>query len=217
MSLTGYLNEQNVDLINVFESINTIDTNITSGPSGLQISVLAGNTGPLNFQTNGTGATSQNINITSTGNIYLSPTQTPSISITNTGITLSPNGTTSLTTNASTVCSRQFNYGSFRVLTNLITSGTTITLNSYDSRNIFIENNVNFNLKFPSTPPDGTTFRIIKVPSTFTSTFVITLKSDTTTTFVDKTNAIISEFATSNTVYECTYLSSLNKWFCSSY
>jgi hypothetical protein len=44
------------------------------------------------------------------------------------------------------------------------------------------------------------------------------LKSDTTTTtFVDRTNAIINEFATGNTVYECTYLSSLNKWFCSSY
>ena len=85
MSLTGYLNEQNLDLIYVFES--QTDTNIVSGPSGLQISVLAGNTGPLNFQTNGSGSASQNINMqTSTGNIYLSPTQLPAISITNTGI-----------------------------------------------------------------------------------------------------------------------------------
>jgi hypothetical protein len=208
MSLTGYLNEQNVDLINVFETIDTIDTNITSGPSGLQISVLAGNTGPLNFQTNGTGATSQNINITSTGNIYLSPTQTPSISITNTGITLSPNGTTSLTTNTagSITCFNQWYYG-VRVIANTV-SGQTYTLLITDPRNIFFTGTLACNLIFPATPPNGTEYFIRK---TSTTTYAITATTNAT---LRSNNSEQTTFASASYNSVVVYSTYVNKWIC---
>jgi hypothetical protein len=210
MSLTGYLNEQNVDLINVFETIDTIDTidtNITSGPSGLQISVLAGNTGPLNFQTNGTGATSQNVNITSSGNIYLSPTQTPSISITNTGITLSPNGTTSLTTNTAgaITCFNQWYYG-VRVIANTV-SNQTYTLLITDPRNIFFTGTLACNLIFPATPPNGTEYFIRKTSST---PYFITVSSPAVRSFNTEQTGFGNGSYNSGVVYS-TYVT---KWIC---
>lgn len=99
MSLTGYLNDANIDLIDVFESITTPDTTINSGSSGIQITVLSGNTGPLQFQTNGTSTASQDINFkTFTGDIKISPNNTPAISLSGTGMIMSPNGITSLCT-----------------------------------------------------------------------------------------------------------------------
>jgi len=207
MSLTGYLNEQNIDLIYVFESQSNTNTNITSGPSGLQISVLAGNTGPLNFQTNGTGATSQNINITSTGNIYLSPTQTPSISITNTGITLSPNGTTSLTTNTSgaITCFNQWYYG-VRVIANTSAS-QTYTLLITDPRNIFFTGDQACSLIFPATPPNGTEYFIRKT----TGSYAITVTTNATLRSNNSVQTTFSSTSKNSVVVYSTYVS---KWIC---
>jgi hypothetical protein len=210
MSLTGYLNEQNIDLIYVFESQSDTQsaTNITSGPSGLQISVLAGNTGPLNFQTNGTGATSQNINITSSGNIYLSPTQTPSISITNFGLTLSPNGTTSLTTNtAGTItCFNQWYYG-VRVIANTITTAQTYALSLTDPRNIFFTGTQACNLVFPATPPNGTEYFIRKTTGSYTITA-------TTNATLRSNNSVQTTFGTTTKNSGVVYSTYVSKWIC---
>jgi hypothetical protein len=213
--MSNYITSNNQTFNDIFKQKGVINSD-TAGNTGLQFIVISTDTNPLTVQSQLTNNLTIQTAVGSTGTINILPSNILSVSVGSTGIWFKPNNSDNITMySASTVCSRQFNYGSLRFTP---TSSGTITLNSYDPRNIFIENNVNFNLKFPSTPPDGTTFRIIKVPSTSTSTFVITLKSDTTTTtFVDRTNAIINEFATGNTVYECTYLSSLNKWFCSSY
>jgi hypothetical protein len=45
---TGYYNEQNIDLSEIYEN----KTNIRSGPTGISISVQSTNTGPLLLQTN---------------------------------------------------------------------------------------------------------------------------------------------------------------------
>ena len=209
MSLTGYLNEQNIDLIYVFELQSNTNTNITSGPPGLQISVLAGNTGPLNFQTNGTGATSQNINMqTSTGNIYLSPTQTPRISITNTDLTLSPNGTTSLTTNTSgaITCFNQWYYG-VRVIANTASAGQTYTLLITDPRNIFFTGSSACNLVFPANPPNGTEYFIRKTTGSYaiTATTNATLRSN---------NSEQTTFGTTTLNSGVVYSTYVSKWIC---
>ena len=207
MSLTGYLNEQNLDLIYVFES--QTDTNITSGPSGLQISVLVGNTGPLNFQTNGSGSASQNINMqTSTGNIYLSPNQLPAISITNTGMSFSPNGTTSLTTYASgaITCFNQWYYG-VRVIANTSAS-QTYTLSLTDPRNIFFTGTLACNLVFPATPPNGTEYFIRK-----TSTTQYNITATTNASFRSN-NSVQTTIATASKNCGVIYSTYVKKWIC---
>ena len=208
MSLTQYVNEQNVDLINIFEPKSAVLTNISSGQSGLQLSVIAGNTGPFNFQTNGTSTGSQNINIsTSTGNIYISPNKISAISLQPTGISFSPNGTTTyLSTDLSYVtCFNQWYYG-VRVINN--TTNVTHTILITDPRNIFFTGTSSCSLIFPPTPPNGTEYFIRKTSTTqhtITVTTNQTLRSNNTeqTTFVTTTY-------NSGVVYS----SSVSKWIC---
>ena len=209
MSLTGYLNEQNLDLIYVFESQSAIDTNINSGSTGIQISVLAGNTGPLNFLTDGTGANSQNINMqTSTGNIFLSPTQTPRFSITNTGLSLAPNGTTSLTTDASgaITCFNQWYYG-VRVIANTSAS-QTYTLSLTDPRNLFFTGTQSCNLVFPANPPNGTEYFIRK---TSTTQYTITITTNATLRSSNSEQTTMAGLTMNISVVYSTYVS---KWIC---
>jgi hypothetical protein len=213
--MSNYITSNNQTLNDIFKQKGVINSD-TAGNTGIQFRVISTDTNPLTVQSQ----LANNLTIQtaggSTGTINILPSNTLSVSVGSTGIWFKPNNSDNITMySASTVCSKQFNYGSLHFTP---TANATITLNSYDPRNIFIENSVNFYLKFPSIPPDGTTFRIIKVPSTVSAVFTITLQSDYSgTTFVDRTNATITTFLTSNTVYECTYFSSLNKWFCSSY
>jgi hypothetical protein len=214
--MSNYITYNNQTLNDIFKPMGGVINSDTAGNTGLQFTVISSDTNPLTVQSQ----LANNLTIQtadgSTGTINILPSNTLSVSAGRTGIWFKPNNTNNITMySASTLCSMQFNYGSLRFTP---TTNATITLNSYDPRNIFIENNVAFNLKFPPAPPNGTTFRIIKVPNSVGNTFVITLQSDYSgTTFVDRTNVAITAFLTTNTVYECTYFSSLTKWFCSSY
>ena len=212
--MSNYITYNNQTLNDIFKPLGIVNSDI-SGNAGIQFRVIATDTNPITVQSQANNLIIQTA-VGSTGTINILPSNALSVSVGSTGIWFKPNNSDNITMySASTICSRQFNYGALRFTP--ATNGT-ITLNSYDPRNIFIENNVNFNLKFPPAPPNGTTFRIIKVPTTVANTFVITLQSDYSgTTFVDKTNSSITTFTTTTTVYECTYFSSLNKWFCSSY
>jgi hypothetical protein len=212
-----YITSNNQTLNDIFKPLGIVNSD-TAGNTGIQFTVISTDTNPLTVQSQLANNLTIQTAVGSTGTINILPSNTLSVSVGSTGIWFKPNNSDNITMySASTICSRQFNYGS---LSFTPTTNEVITLKSYDPRNIFIQsttNNISFNLKFPSTPPNGTTFRIIKVPYTVTHTFTITLQSDTTTTFVDRTYVTMTTFTTLNTVYECTYFSSLNKWFCSSY
>jgi len=213
--MSNYITSNNQTFNDIFKPQSGIINSDTAGNTGLQFRVISTDTTPLTVQSQLANNLTIQTAVGSTGTINILPSNILSVSVGSTGIWFKPNNSDNITMySASTLCSKQFNYGSLRFTP---TSSGTITLNSYDPRNIFIENNVSFNLKFPTAPPNGTTFRIIKVPTTVGDTITITLQDTTTTTFVDKANATITTFATGNTVYECTYFSSLNKWFCSSY
>ena len=209
MSLTGYLNDANVDLINVFESINTPDTTINSGSSGIQITVLSGNTGPLQFQTNGTSTASQNINFkTSTGGgINISPNNTTAISLSGTGMIMSPNGITSLTTNTSgnITCFNQWYYG-VRVINNTGAVNQTYTILLTDPRNIFFTGTIACNLIFPPTPPNGTEYFVRKISS---SQYNITITTNAT---ISSGNALQNTFGLTTMNCNVIYSTLAVKW-----
>lgn len=203
--LTQYLNESGVDLINIFDPQSADATNIVSGVDGIQISVLAGSTGPLNFTTNGTGAGSQNINIKSTGNLYISPNNLSAVSLTSSGITFAPNNTTCLTIDSDKIKSfNQWYYG-VRAISNV--SGT-YTILITDPRNIFFTGSVNCNLVLPPNPPDGTEYFIRK---TSTTGFTITI---TTNQMLRSNNTEQTSLGTTSRNIGVVYSSYVSKWIC---
>jgi hypothetical protein len=210
MSLTGYLNDANIDLINVFESITTPDTTVNSGSSGIQITVLSGCTGPLEFQTNGSGSASQNINLkTSTGGgINISPNNTTAFSLSGTGMIMSPNGTTCLTTNTSgnIKCFNQWRYG-IRVIANTVAS-QIYTILLTDPRNIFFTGTIACSLIFPPTPPNGTEYFIRK---TSASQYNITVTTNAT---LSSGNSLQSTFGTTTMNSGVVYSTLAVKWIC---
>jgi hypothetical protein len=100
-------------------------------------------------------------------------------------------------------CYTNFNYG-YNYITPTADSTYILTVSS--PRYLIIGNTNNFTLVFPTNPPNGTTFHIIKTSLTNTITL------NPLNIFFDGTNAA---FATITTPLKATYYS--DKWYCSKF
>lgn len=214
--MANYITYNNKTFNDIFKQIGVISSD-SVGNTGLQFTVIPSDTNPLTIQSQNANDLIIKTTAGSTGMINILPNNVSSVSVGSTGIWINPNNVDNITMyNTSTRCFKQFNYGARRIT---ISSNSTVTLNASDPRNIFLEASggssiTGVTLTFPTSPPDGTTFRIIKVPATYTVTYAISLSG---ATFFDRLGNSITAFAVGNTVYECTYLLSENAWFCSSY
>ncbi len=187
--------------------------NITSdsiGSTGINMSVIAGDTNPFTIQQ----TTNDNITFQtgSTSAINFRPNNVSSMQIGTTGIFLNPNNQNNIVMyNSSTTCFKQFNYGAIDISTNF-------TLLPYHPRNIFVYNAIT--LTFPTAPPTGTFFRVIKVPSNVGTTFTVSLAGPGTFQLYRNGNSLIStvtSLPTGFTLFEFVYISELTLWQISSY
>lgn len=187
--------------------------NITSdsiGSTGINMSVIAGDTNPFTIQQ----TTNDNIifQTGSTSAINFRPNNVSSMQIGTTGIFLNPNNQNNIVMyNSSTTCFKQFNYGAIDISTNF-------TLLPYHPRNIFVYNAIT--LTFPTAPPTGTFFRVIKVPSNVGTTFTVSLAGPGTFQLYRNGNSLIStvtSLPTGFTLFEFIYISELTLWQISSY
>ena len=190
------------------------------GNTGINMSVIAGDTNPFTIQqTTNDNITFQTV---STSSINFSPNNDPSMQISSTSIILNPGNFMNniVMNNSSTTCFKHFNYGAIDIVLN---SGDTFTLLPYHPRNVFVTvpNSATVTLNFPTTPPTGTFFRIIKVPVTATNTFSINLSGGTFYSYksVNATIATVTSLPATGgfTVFECIYISELPRWQISSY
>jgi hypothetical protein len=184
------------------------------GNTGINMSVIAGDTNPLTVQqTTNDNITFQTV---STSSINITQNNVPSMQIINANIIMNPGNFMNniVMNNLLTTCFKQFNYGAIDISTNF-------TLLPYHPRNVFVTaaNSATVTLTFPTTPPTGTFFRIIKVPATATDTFTINLSGGTFNLYsVGTITSVTSLPATGGrTVFECIYISELTRWQISTY
>lgn len=205
MEFTGYYDEQNNDIYNVYETSSSNNTNVHSGVTGIYISVQSTNSGPLTLQTNGT----QNINIQSdlSGSILFKPNKITSLQIESTGIEMSPQGTTTFWNDSigNMYCFNQWRYG-VRVINN--TSNATFTLSLTDPRNIFFIGTSSCSLVFPASPPNGTEYFIRK---TSTTTYTISITTNAT---LRSNNTEQTTFAPTSKNSGVIYSTRVLKWIC---
>jgi hypothetical protein len=164
---TGYYNEQNLDLSEIYEN----KTNIRSGLTGISISVQSTNSGALLLQTNTSNVI---VRTDLSGGILFKPNGTTSLQIGYTGMQFSPQGVTTFWNdmiNGNMYCYNQWLYG-IRVISN--TSNVTFTISLSDPRNIFFIGTSPCTLTFPITPPNGTEYFVRK---TSASQYVINITS----------------------------------------
>jgi hypothetical protein len=220
--MSNYITANNQTLNDIFKQRGIINSD-SVGNTGIKFTIISSDANPLVVEAQNANNLNMQTAIGSTGTINISPSRVQTVSVGSTGIWLSPNNTDNITMfNTSVTCFKQFSYGSLRYTP---TTGSTITLNAYDVRNIFLETSVNgiiVTLNFPPTPPNGLTFRIIKARVTATHLMTINLSSSDSSTFITKSNGTIASktitsIPTAITVPECTYLSQSNKWMCSYY
>ena len=219
--MSNYITANNQTLSDIFKQQGIINSD-SVGNTGIKFTIISSDANSLMVD----AQNANNLNIQtatgSTGTINISPSNVQTVSVGSTGIWLSPNNENNITMLTTTTCFKQFSYGSLRYTP---ITGSTITLNAYDVRNIFIEVSVSgiiVTLNFPPTPPNGLTFRIIKGRVTATHLITINLSSSDSSTFITKSNTTIASktittLPTVITVSECTYLSQANKWMCSYY
>jgi hypothetical protein len=210
--MSNYILSNNSNLTNIFNRIGVVTSDVT-GSTGINMSVISGDPNPLVVkQTINNDITFQS---GSTAAINIVPNAINGMSVGTTGIFLNPNNSNNIIMyNNNTTCYKQFNYGAIDV-----SSSSTYTLNIYDPLNVFVYSSTNFTLAFPTSPPAGTFFRIIKVPATVTTTFTITLSGGTFSSYrsVGATISNITTLPTAYTVFECIYIQQLNIWQISSY
>jgi hypothetical protein len=214
--MTNYILSNN----QTFSDIFTQRGNVTSdsvGSTGINMSVIAGDTNPFTIQQ----TTNDNITFqtSSTALINFRPNNVSAMSIGNTGIFLNPNNQNNIVMyNSATTCLKYFNYGAIDLSLN---ANASFTLLPYHPRNVFILNAVTITLIFPTTPPTGTFFRVIRIPSTATSTFTVNLSGGTFYLYTgggsSGTIATITTLPTGLTVFECIYISELTRWQISTY
>jgi hypothetical protein len=212
--MTNYILSNNQTFSDIFMPIGSASRgNITSdsiGSTGINMSVIAGDTNPFTIQQ----TTNDNITFQtgSTSAINFRPNNVSSMQIGTTGIFLNPNNQNNIVMyNSSTTCFKQFNYGAIDISTNF-------TLLPYHPRNIFVYNAIT--LTFPTAPPTGTFFRVIKVPSNVGTTFTVSLAGPGTFQLYRNGNSLIStvtSLPTGFTLFEFVYISELTLWQISSY
>lgn len=187
------------DLINYFEPTDK-NSNINSTTSGITIT---GSTGPIEFNVNNL---TQPINIqtsNSSGKINFGVNQKTILSVGATGIIINSSTRPSMLIDLSgAMCYANFNYGYVYITP---ATSSTYTLTAGSPRYLIIGNATSFTLAFPATPPNGTTFHIIKTSTTGTITFSVSDSS----TFYNGTNATIT---TTTTPLKATYYS--GRWYC---
>jgi hypothetical protein len=211
--MSNYILSNNQTFSDIFTPIGSASSgNITSypvGSMGINMSVIAGDTNPFTIQQ----TTNDNITFqtSSTSLIDFRPNNVSAMSIGSTGIFLNPNNQNNIVMyNSYTTCFKQFNYGAIDISTNF-------TLLPYHPRNVFVYNALT--LTFPTTPPTGTFFRVMKLPVTVDTTFIINLLGGTfylysnSGTLKTATELPADAYAT----YEFIYISQLNRWQISSY
>jgi hypothetical protein len=217
--MSNYILSNNQTFSDIFTPIGSETRgNITSdsvGSTGINMSVIAGDTNPFTIQQ----TTNDNITFQtgSTALINFRPNNVSHMSIGSTGIFLNPNNQNNIVMyNSYTTCFKQFNYGAIDISRNF-------TLLPYHPRNVFVYNALT--LTFPTTPPAGTFFRVMKLPVTATTAntqFSITLDGGTFTLYRYNNNdalySVVTEVpATIFATYEFIYISELNRWQISSY
>lgn len=213
--MSNYILSNNQTFADTFKSRGNITTDST-GNTGIKMSVKSTDTNPFNIQQ------TVNDNIIfqtgSTGPINITPNNVSSVTIGSTGIYLNTNNSTNIIMyNSGTTCFKQFNYGAMNIS---VTVGQTYNLLAYHPRNIFITSAVDMSLNFPTTPPSGTFFRVIKVPATVTATYNLRVIGGTFNLYsnVNSTISSVSILSTSLTVFEFTYISEFsNVWMVSTY
>lgn len=195
--MSGYLLRNGTDLINVFTTVNE-SGNINSYGSGIQIT---GTTGPILFQNNNSTNTINLQTSNTSGGIQFLANQKTMLAVGATGIIINSPARSSLIVDLSgAICNTNFNYG-YNYITPVAASTYTLTLSS--PRYLIIGSTNSFTLTFPTSPPNGITFHIIKTSLTGT----ITLKPDNT--FINGTNSTLASVTTS---FKATYYS--DKWYC---
>jgi hypothetical protein len=185
--MSGYFTQDGTDLTNIFKP-NAITPVIDSTDAGITIT---SNSGPLIIQQN---TLTQPINmITIDGTINLSQNSIPIISVATSGITIkSPSNTTVMVINdiSGAICSKHFNYGTANIAP---TAGSTYVLTISSPKELYITGANNFTLTFPTNPPNGTNYRIIRA-----STATITLNGGTfyngLNATITNTNALMMKF-----------------------
>jgi len=197
--MSGYLLSNGTDLINIFTTLNE-NGNINSYGTGIQIT---GTTGPISFQNNNSTNTINLQTSNASGGIQFVANQKTLLTVGATGIMMNSPARSSLLVDLSgAMCYTNFNYG-YNYITPVTNSTYTLTLSS--PRYLIIGNTNNFILAFPATPPDGTTFHIIKTSITGTITL------NPLNTFVDGNNST-TLLASVTTPFKATYYPT--KWYC---
>ena len=195
--MSGYLLKNGTDLINVFTSLNQ-SGNINSYGTGIQIT---GTTGPISFQNNNSTNTINIQTSNASGGIQILANQKTLLAVGATGIMINSPARSSLLVDLSgAICYTNFNYG-YNYITPTASSTYTLTVSS--PRYLIIGNTNSFTLVFPTTPPAGTTFHIIKTSITGTITL------NPVNAFLNGANVTL---ASVTTPFKATYYSGL--WYC---
>jgi hypothetical protein len=129
-------------------------------------------------------------------------------SVGKTQITMStPSNRTTLVLDLSgATCNTNFNYGPVDITPN---ASSTYTLTVSSPRDLYIYGTNSFTLAFPSNPPDGTSFRIIRTSTTGTMTL-----SGGGATFQDAMNATLGgTILSASNVFRFVFYSTI--WYCS--
>jgi len=201
--MSGYFTQDGTDLSNIFKPISSPSTPLyVNDSTGTGITITS-NSGPLIIQQN---TPTQPINMqtatSSTATINLSQTSIPIISVATSGITIkSPSNTTVMVINdiSGAICSTNFNYGTTNITP---IASSTYVLSVSSPKELYITGANSFTLTFPTTPPNGTNYRIIRSANTGT----ITLSGGT---FYDGTNTAI----TTNTAYMMKFVYYSGAWY----
>jgi hypothetical protein len=207
-NLTGYYDEQNNDLYYKYNTDSSNNTIVSSGLTGIYVSVQSTNSGPLLLKTNTSNVI---VRTDLSGGIAFKPNGTTSLQIGFTGMQFSPQGVTTFWNdmiNGNMYCYNQWLYG-IRVINNN-TSNQTYTLSLTDPRNIFFIGTNGCTLTFPTNPPNGTEYFIRKI----TGVYNITVTNIATREALRSNNTVQTTFATSSKNSGVVYSSSRNCWVC---
>ena len=207
-NLTGYYDEQNNDLYYKYSTDSSNNTIISSGLTGIYISVQSTNSGPLLLQTN---TSNMIVKTDLSGGIIFKPNGTTSLQIGFTGMQFSPQGVTTFWNdmiNGNMYCYNQWLYGT-RVINN--TSNVTHTISLTDPRNIFFTNTSACTLTFPETPPNGTEYLIRKTSAT---QYIINVTNIAGRSALRSNYTVQTTFGGSTRGSGVVYSSSRNCWIC---
>ena len=196
--MSGYLLSNGTDLINFFKPLQTKSGNVNSSSAGIQIT---GTTGPISFQNNNSTNTINLQTSNVSGGIQFLANQKTMLAVGATGIMInSPDRSSLLVDLSGAMCYTNFNYG-YNYITPV--AGSTYTLTVSSPRHLIIGNTNNFTLSFPTSPPNGTAFHIIKTSTNGTITL------NPVNTFLNGNNGSLSSVTIP---FKAIYYST--KWYC---